>query len=164
LRRTFFVLGARLGGIAAILFGISGSGFAVEDSSPAPSPEVCGLFLAGSTQIESFEQFLRSTRRSASLIFGAWTMRFRRQDWNFMSSKTGMSLALVDVNSDQPGSKQYLIILRQLEQMARDAGYVTFIVEGVSNPRQWAFYENKAGYLRYPRDEDHQRTYYLELN
>ncbi|MBK7845850.1 MAG: hypothetical protein IPJ71_19615 [Bdellovibrionales bacterium] len=52
--------------------------------------------------------------------------------------------------------------LRSIEQIARQAGYATLIVEGVDNANQWTFYEARMRYSRHPRDSNVMRSYFVE--
>ncbi len=109
------------------------------------------------------ETFLNNRSSRGTVTFGIYRMNLRKLDFNMASNKTGKTLTITQIDSDKPGSGIYELTLRSIEQIARQAGYATLIVEGVDNANQWTFYEARMRYSRHPRDSNVMRSYFVEL-
>lgn len=164
LRRVFELIKneTRRAGFSAVSIGESvGSRFrdiasrsAPEVQTPNPRTEstVAGRkFNADTAQLD---RFLKTNVVEGDVEIGHFKVALK---------KSPFGLWVQQIDSAKPGSGDYKIFLEMLEQKAREAGHDALVIDVVSNPKQFQFYEKKLGYQVKSGSTAEHRSYFKAL-
>ena len=105
------------------------------------------------------DAFLNMDAQSGGVHVKQYTAGLKKS--GFGDSK---KLSVRSISAKPPGQGGYQDFLSELEKRARQSGYSQIGVEGVDNPRQFSFYEDKMGYSQTYNSDPKVRDYEGDLS